>query len=69
MKYATTSPSCPLCNLRVAPFDPNRIQKGLVVYHETCLRKQERQQEEANHKPQPIRLHMAQFGLTPRRAF
>lgn len=41
-----THPSCPVCHITVAPFDPERIQKELHVYHRPCLRKKEAADEQ-----------------------
>ncbi|MCL5667354.1 MAG: hypothetical protein M1383_06315 [Patescibacteria group bacterium] len=37
---------CHVCHLTVAPFDPERVQKGIHVYHRPCLRKQDQKEED-----------------------
>ena len=32
---------CPKCHKAVAPFDPERVQIGLYVYHHPCLKQAE----------------------------
>ena len=36
---------CPVCNLAVALSDPERVQRGLKVYHRPCLRKADANKE------------------------
>jgi hypothetical protein len=40
-----TSVACKGCGIKVAPFDPERIQKGLEIWHGNCLRKKEKEDE------------------------
>ncbi len=42
-----THPTCPVCHITVAPFDPERVQKELYVYHRPCLRKKEAADQKA----------------------
>lgn len=42
---------CDVCHVVVALQDPSRVQKELKVYHEPCLRRKEREQEQTR---QPI---------------
>ena len=53
---------CPVCHLAVAPFDPERVQKDLYVYHRPCLGvKEARDDKEAADKI----LAMRQFTAMP----
>ena len=36
---------CPVCHVAVAPFDPERVQKDLGVFHRACLQKVRKQLE------------------------
>jgi|GEM_PF-3674514 len=42
-----THPVCPVCHITVAPFDPERVQKDLCVYHRPCLRKKQAEDQKA----------------------
>lgn len=39
---------CTLCHLTVAPYDPERRQVGLDVYHGSCLKEVRRREEETH---------------------
>ncbi len=53
---------CPVCHLAVAPFDPERVQKNLHVYHRPCLgTKEARDDKEAADKILALR----QFTTMP----
>ena len=34
---------CAVCNITIAPFDPNRVQRGLNVYHQSCWDKKRKE--------------------------
>ena len=36
---------CKGCRLVVAPADPERVQKGLFIWHRSCLRREEQREE------------------------
>ena len=38
---------CHYCSKAVAKFDPERVQRGLEVFHAPCLRKAEKTHEDA----------------------
>lgn len=39
--------SCSKCHVVVAPFDPERVQRGLEIFHRGCLRKVQQEEQEA----------------------
>lgn len=58
MQHAT-HPYCKVCSLVVAPQDPEKVQKGIDVYHYACLRKQEKKQDIENRRLRTLRARYA----------
>lgn len=38
---------CAKCHIVVDPFDPERVQRGLEIFHRGCLRKVQQEEQEA----------------------
>lgn len=50
---------CPVCRLTVAPYDPERVQVGLEVFHRGCRRSAQRKEHEQKNPSVRIKLSLA----------
>jgi len=53
------STPCKGCGIKVAPYAPERVQKGLEIWHDSCLRKKEQKDEADRRKLLTMKAHYA----------